>query len=67
MYQLKKGAEEFRVVDGPFAGRKFERGKVYAEIPAGEAERFERVEVSISRILRRESYGGQEGAKEIKK
>jgi len=42
-YQLKKSVEGFQVVDGPFAGRKFEKGKEYAEIPLEEAKKFEPV------------------------
>lgn len=43
-YKLKKGVESFEVVDGPMAGRKFLRGKVYKEIPSGEAKKFEKIE-----------------------
>jgi hypothetical protein len=43
-FVLKKNTEEFQVVDGPLAGRKFKRGKVYGEIPEGEAHRFEKLE-----------------------
>ena len=35
-YKLKKGIENFEVVDGAFAGRKFVRGKVYGEVPPEE-------------------------------
>lgn len=46
-YQLKKGQESFQIVDGPNAGRKFERGRKYKEsqIPAEVNERFEKIEV----------------------
>lgn len=43
MFQLKKGTESFTVVDGPFAGRTFEPGKTYAEIPPQDADRFEEI------------------------
>jgi hypothetical protein len=43
-YQLKSGVESFEVVDGPMAGRKFVRGKVYSEIPPGEEKKFKPVE-----------------------
>ena len=43
MHRLKKGIERFQVVDGPFAGRKFEKGKEYAEIPPDEAAKFEKI------------------------
>jgi len=44
-YRLKRGQESFQVVDGPLAGRKFERGKEYREdeIPPEEEQRFEAV------------------------
>jgi len=38
---LKPGQERFEVVDGVLAGRKFQPGKVYSEIPEPEKERFE--------------------------
>ena len=41
MYQLKKGKEGFTMVEGPFAGRSFEPGKDYSEIPPGMAGKFE--------------------------
>ena len=44
MYRLKKGVESFRVMDGPYEGRKFLKGKEYAEVPPGEALKFEEVE-----------------------
>lgn len=34
----------FEMTDGPMAGRTFERGKTYDEIPANMADRFEPVE-----------------------
>lgn len=45
-YRLKKGIENFQVVDGPFAGRKFVRGKVYGEdkVPPEEKGKFEKIE-----------------------
>lgn len=41
MYRLKKNVADFTVVDGPFAGRTFRAGKVYAEIPPQEKHKFE--------------------------
>jgi len=38
---LKPGQESFEVVDGKLAGRKFQSGKIYSEIPESEEERFE--------------------------
>ena len=45
-YKLKKGIENFQVVDGAFAGRKFVRGKAYTEVPPEEKQKFEKVQVS---------------------
>jgi len=42
-YKLKKGIENFQVVDGAFAGRKFVRGKVYGEVPPEEKKKFEEI------------------------
>ncbi len=43
MFQLKKGKEGFTVVEGPFAGRSYERGRRYDEIPPQHAGKFEDV------------------------
>lgn len=40
MYRLKPGVESFTVMDGPFAGRTFESGQGYAEIPPQDAGKF---------------------------
>lgn len=45
MHQLKKGQEGFRIVDGPDAGKTFERGKPYTAPPAGYENRFEKIRV----------------------
>jgi len=42
-YKLKKGIENFDVVDGAFAGRKFVRGKVYGEVPPDESKKFDEI------------------------
>lgn len=44
-YRLKKNTEAFQVVDGTFAGRKYEHGKDYADadIPPQEIGRFEKM------------------------
>lgn len=42
-YRLKSGPN-FEMTDGPLAGRKFERGKTYGEVPANMADRFEIIE-----------------------
>lgn len=41
MYKLKPNVPDFEVVDGPMAGRKYEEGRVYAEIPAEERHKFD--------------------------
>lgn len=40
-YRLKKGVEAFEMVDGPLAGRKYEKGKGYLAIPDELKNRFE--------------------------
>ncbi len=45
MYRLKKNVPDFTVVDGPFAGRNFRAGEIYAEIPPQEKHKFEAVEM----------------------
>lgn len=45
LYILKKGQEGFRVMSGEFAGRRFEPGKPYTEIPKADRRRFEEVDV----------------------
>lgn len=44
-YRVKANVENFVVVDGPFTGKKFQRGKRYRkeEIPENEMHRFEAV------------------------
>lgn len=39
-HTLKPGQAPFEMVDGPLAGKRYERGKVYAEIPTEHADRF---------------------------
>jgi hypothetical protein len=46
MMKLKKGQETFQVVDGPDAGRTFERGVEYDTPPKGYENRFEKVKLS---------------------
>lgn len=43
MYKLKAGMESFTVVDGSYAGRKYLRGRTYADIPPQEVHRFEEI------------------------
>lgn len=44
-YRLKQGQESFQVVDGPYAGKTFDRGKPYTDIPPEEKRRFEKIPV----------------------
>ncbi|WP_027176454.1 hypothetical protein [Desulfovibrio aminophilus] len=46
-YKLKASAPEFTAVDGPLAGRRFEHGATYDEVPAGDAGRFEPVQQAV--------------------
>lgn len=42
-FKLKENVADFTVVDGPFAGREFRAGQIYAEVPPQEKEKFETV------------------------
>ncbi len=42
-YKLKDNVADFEVVDGPFTGRRFVSGEIYAEIPPNEEKKFEPV------------------------
>ena len=42
-FKLKKNVENFDVVDGPFAGKSYVRGKVYKTVPDNERHKFEEV------------------------
>ncbi len=44
MYKLKNNVPDIEIVDGEFAGRKYEAGGSYSEIPNDYAEMFEIVE-----------------------
>ncbi|TAN40794.1 MAG: hypothetical protein EPN22_16995 [Nitrospirae bacterium] len=50
VYRLRSGIENFQVVDGPFKGRRYEKGKNYdaAEIPPQEKNKFEAVKEKVS-------------------
>ena len=43
-YRLKPGQETIDIVDGDHAGKRFERGKTYSDIPGNEKHRFEKIE-----------------------
>lgn len=45
-YQLKPGQDSFEIVDGPSAGQKFRRDRLYdpAQVPPEFADRFEALE-----------------------
>ena len=49
-YKLKKGIENFEVVDGPFAGRTFVRGKEYGQVPSEEKRKFEEIRNQKSEV-----------------
>jgi len=42
-YRLKKTEGSIRIVDGPYAGRKYMKGRLYDDIPPEEAHRFEKI------------------------
>lgn len=63
MYRLKKGVESFEVVDGKYAGRKYKRGKPYADIPPEEKKKFETIRETSSK-KDGESDGGSKSKKE---
>lgn len=44
MFRLKKNQPPFEVVDGPAAGQKYTHEIAYADLPPGEAGRFEPIE-----------------------
>ena len=48
-YKLKKGIENFQVVDGPFTGRKFAKDREYSEkeVPPEEKTKFEKIKKEI--------------------
>ena len=54
-YKLKRNFENFDVVDGPFAGKKFRRGKVYRkeDIPENEIKKFEPLGESSARLIKK--------------
>ncbi|SDU26693.1 hypothetical protein [Desulfobacula phenolica] len=51
-FKLKKGQETFQVVDGPDAGRTYERGQEYETLPKGEEHRFEKVSVPTAALVK---------------
>jgi len=44
-YKLKKGQEQFQVVEGPCEGRRYHPDTLYQDIPPEECIRFESVEI----------------------
>jgi hypothetical protein len=50
MYQLKPNFPDFTVVDGPFAGRSYQLGKTYQDIPPQEAHKFDEVAEAAPQI-----------------
>ena len=47
-YRLKPGKENFDMVDGPFAGKRYRQGKIYQkeDIPETEMHKFEEAQSS---------------------
>ena len=43
IYRLKPNSPNFEIVDGPLAGRKYEAGQLYQEIPEVERGKFETI------------------------
>lgn len=43
MYKLKTGVQSFTVVDGEFAGKRYDPGIIYSEIPPQEKSKFEKI------------------------
>jgi len=56
-YKLKTGAAPFEVMDGPLAGRQFNRNGVYVDIPPNEADKFE--EIKEERIQKSQGLRNQ--------
>ncbi|MFA5424502.1 MAG: hypothetical protein WC374_11670 [Phycisphaerae bacterium] len=46
-YRLKKNCENFTIVDGSDAGKKFVKGKIYNSVPTGYVAKFDAVPVEI--------------------
>ena len=57
-YKLKPNEADFEVVDGDFAGRKFEAGKIYNDIPENEVHKFETAENREPRVESKERKEG---------
>lgn len=55
MYKLKSNVPGFEIVDGPFAGRKFEPGVIYEDVPAPFRDRFEKVKPQKNIKTKKES------------
>jgi hypothetical protein len=49
-YILKSGQETFEVVDGEFVGRRYAKETVYETIPAMEADRFDKIDMSTGTV-----------------
>ncbi|MBP7528334.1 MAG: hypothetical protein KA801_10430 [Syntrophorhabdaceae bacterium] len=60
-FRLKQNVPDIEIVDGPFAGRTFKAGEVYAEIPPAELARFDMVEpAGPDEASVEENKGGEE-------
>ena len=47
MFKLKSNVPDFDVVDGPFAGRKYEAQETYAEVPPEYQSKFEEIKLNV--------------------
>ncbi len=59
-YKLKSNVPNIEIVDGPFAGRKFVAGEIYAEIPANEKAKFDEVRTESAPAKRGQQPAGEE-------
>ena len=66
-YKLKANVENFEVVDGPLAGRKFRGGEVYQEVPPQDAGRFEEISTPQTAAAAAESASGEGNETETQK
>ena len=66
-YRLKENTEAFQVVDGAFAGRRYEHGKIYADadIPPQERQKFEIVDEKNQGQSPEKKEGGSRKGDEI--
>jgi hypothetical protein len=64
-YKIKKDVENFDVVDGAFAGRKFVCGRVYGEVPPEEKDKFDEIKPEV-KAQKSEAGGQKSEVKDLK-